>query len=86
VLHKIRGGRVGKEGEESLDHLLDACETLAFKRRLQRLVAGLNLARGEAFQRLSDRGFRPEFQGVAMERPNNPGYNRPHEYLIDDWR
>lgn len=25
-------------------------------------------------------------QGVAMQRPNEPGYNREDMYLIDDWR
>jgi hypothetical protein len=32
------------------------------------------------------RGFRTTIQGVAMQRPNEPGYNRADVYLIDDWR
>jgi hypothetical protein len=32
------------------------------------------------------RGFRAELLGVAMEKPNEAGYNRPGVYLIDDWR
>ena len=31
-------------------------------------------------------GFRTDIQGVAMHRPNEPGYSRPGVYLIDDWR
>jgi hypothetical protein len=32
------------------------------------------------------RGFRTDRLGVAMAKPNEPGYNRPGVYLIDDWR
>jgi hypothetical protein len=32
------------------------------------------------------RGFRTFLEGVAMQRPNEPGYNRPDCFVIDDWR
>jgi hypothetical protein len=44
------------------------------------------MARHDAYRRLLSRGFRTWLQGVAMEKPNEPGYNRPDVYLIDDWR
>jgi hypothetical protein len=25
-------------------------------------------------------------QGLAMDRPDEAGYNRPDVYIIDDWR
>jgi hypothetical protein len=31
-------------------------------------------------------GFRADMQGVAMQRSNDPGYNRPGVYVMDDWR
>jgi hypothetical protein len=31
-------------------------------------------------------GLRTDIQGVAMHRHNEPGYNRPGVFLIDDWR
>jgi hypothetical protein len=31
-------------------------------------------------------GFRTTTQGVAMERNDATGYNRPDVFLIDDWR
>jgi GNAT superfamily N-acetyltransferase len=68
------------------DRLLDACEGLASSRGIARLEAGVNLARHEAYHKLRARGFRTDIQGVAMHRPNEPGYNRPGVYLIDDWR
>jgi len=32
------------------------------------------------------KGFRTDFQGVAMQGFNESGYNRPDVYVIDDWR
>jgi GNAT superfamily N-acetyltransferase len=66
--------------------LLDACEDLASQRGMARLIAGVNTARCEAYRQLLERGFRTDLQGVAMQRPDEPGYNRPGIYLIDDWR
>ncbi len=66
--------------------LLDACEALAVDKRLARLVAGVNTARHEAYRQMLERGFKTDLQGVAMQRPNEPGYNRPGTYVIDDWR
>ncbi len=41
----------------------------------------------ETCQSVSEaRGFRTEFQGVAMHHPNEEGYSRPGVYVIDDWR
>jgi len=72
--------------ESSFDALLEACENLAAAKRLSLLVAGVNAGRQKAFQQMMARGFRIQFQGVAMQRHNDPGYNRPDAYLIDDWR
>ena len=66
--------------------LFDACESLASSRKLSRLVAGVNTARHEAYRQMLARGFRADLLGVAMAKPNEPGYNRPSVYLIDDWR
>jgi GNAT superfamily N-acetyltransferase len=70
----------------AFDALLDACETLAASKNLKRLIAGANAGRDKAWQRLVARGFRSDFQGVAMQRHNDPGYNRSDIYIIDDWR
>jgi len=32
------------------------------------------------------RGFRTELMGVAMQKANAPGFNRPGIYVLDDWR
>ena len=71
---------------QDFDRLLDACEEMAAKKGLLRLAAGVNTARHEAYRQMLERGFRTDLQGVAMQRHNEAGYNRPGVYLIDDWR
>lgn len=76
----------GPTVERDFERLLDACESLALSHDLGKLVAGVNAGRPEAWAALHARGFRTEMQGVAMERRNEPGYNRPGVFVIDDWR
>ncbi len=76
----------GPAAAEYFDQLLRACESLTVAQGLSRLVAGVNLGRQEAYQRLLASGFRADMVGVAMEKPNEPGYNHVGIYLIDDWR
>jgi predicted N-acetyltransferase YhbS len=70
----------------SFGSLLDACEGLALERGLGRVVCGVNLAREEAYRQLLASGYRTQVQGVAMQKPNEPGFNRPGVYVLDDWR
>ncbi|HEU0047097.1 MAG TPA: GNAT family N-acetyltransferase [Nitrososphaera sp.] len=83
---KFGAVRPGSSAARDFRCLLDGCEALASEKGMTRLVAGVNTARHEAYRIMVERGFRTEFQGVAMERPNEPGYNRAGVYLIDDWR
>jgi|ERR1051325_8861598 GNAT superfamily N-acetyltransferase len=71
---------------EAFKRLLEACEGLAQRRGLSRLEAGVNMARHKAYERMVAHGFQTRALGVAMHKPNEPGYNRPEVYLIDDWR
>jgi hypothetical protein len=83
---KFGAVRPGSNAARDFQHLLDACQALASKKGMTRLVAGVNTARHEAYRIMVEQGFRTEFQGIAMEKPNEPGYNRADVYLIDDWR
>ena len=76
----------GPAAPQHFDRLLGACEEMTAEKDLARLVAGVNTARHEAYRQMLERGFKTDLQGVAMQRPNEPGYNRPGVYLIDDWR
>jgi hypothetical protein len=73
-------------GDAEFRRLLTACEELAARRGLKKLSGGVNTARQEAWAAMLDNGWRGTMAGVAMQRPNEPGYNRPGVYLIDDWR
>ena len=83
---KFGAARPGRDAEQNFNCLVDACEQLASSQSLSHLVAGVNTARHEAYRQILERGFRTELLGVAMEKPNEAGYNRPGVYLIDDWR
>jgi len=83
---KFGAARPGDGASKRFERLLDACESLAADRGLDRLVAGCNTARHGAYRTLLGRGFRAFLNGLAMLRPNEPGYNRPEAWVIDDLR
>jgi predicted N-acetyltransferase YhbS len=76
----------GDGAEARFERLLDACEALAAERGLSRLSVGVNTARHGAYRALLGRGYRAMINGVTMLRPNEPAYNRPDAYVIDDLR
>jgi GNAT superfamily N-acetyltransferase len=96
VCHCGPGSEAGSDGcyikfgaarsGSSFDTLLDVCEALAAAKQLSRVIGGANAGRQKAYQQMIARGFRTEFQGVAMQRHNDPGYNRSENYIVDDWR
>ncbi len=83
---KFGAARPGKAAEENFNRVLESCEAFARSQGLERLVAGVNTSRRSAYQRIVDKGFRSFIQGVAMQRSEDQGYNRPDVYVIDDWR
>lgn len=84
---KFAVSRAGKESERHFQELLIACEALAAGRKLSQMLAGANMARSRAYHAILSFGFRlTPIIGVAMQKPNEPGYNREDVFLIDDWR
>jgi GNAT superfamily N-acetyltransferase len=83
---KFGAARTGPGAEREFRRLLEATREFAALRGAKLLVAGVNLGRLEAYREMLLAGFRATTQGVAMQRNNDPGYNRPGVYLIDDWR
>lgn len=83
---KFGAVRQGDNSAHLFNELLDAAEHYARSQNISRIVAGVNMARHGAYKMMIERGFRTDLQGVAMHRPNEPGYNRHDIYLIDDWR
>ena len=66
--------------------LLDGCGSLAAAVGMANVLAGVNLAREEAYLLMVARGFRAQVQVVTMHRPNEAAYSRPGLYVLDDWR
>ena len=83
---KFGAVRDGPSAAHDYSRLLDACAALATAVAMPKLLAGVNMARHEAYRHLVARGFRTEVQGVTMHRHNDPGYCRPGVYVLDDWR
>ena len=84
----IKFGAVRPDGaaEQYFSSLFDACEEMALAEHVSRIVAGVNTARHEAYRQMLARGFTSNMHGLVMSRPNEPGYNHPGVYVIDDWR
>jgi len=82
---KFAAVRSGGGADARFDRLLNACEDFALSRNVA-VEFGVNFACQAAYRRISARGLRPTSQGVAMQRPNIPGFNRPDAYVIADWR
>lgn len=82
----IKFGAVRRGEHACFDRLISACEAFAARRGCAQLVAGTNSARHASYRRMLERGFRSFLHGVAMQRPNDAGYNRPDCLVIDDWR
>ncbi|MBX3024802.1 GNAT family N-acetyltransferase [bacterium] len=76
----------GAGAAPAFDDLLRLCERYAALRGAAQLVTGINTARAPAYRALLARGFRAYALGVAMQRPDAPGFNRPDAWVLDDWR
>jgi len=83
---KFAAVRPDADAKKGFHRLLLACDAFAAGAGLTQLIGGANMARQEAYSHMLEHKFRTQMQGVAMQRPNEPAYNRPGVYLIDDWR
>ena len=82
---KFAALRPGSSVEE-FDRLLDACEAFSVSRGAAVLQFGVNMSHQEAYGRVMERGYRAGLIGIAMQKPNEPAWNRPGLFVIDDWR
>ena len=83
---KFGAVRPGRAAGQHFTQLLSACEAFAEASCMSHVVAGANMGCDEAYRHLLKSGFRTDMYGIAMQRPNEAGYNRPDVYLISDWR
>jgi GNAT superfamily N-acetyltransferase len=83
---KFAAVRSGVGAETRFAALLEQASAPAASAGVGTVLAGVNLAREEAYGQMKALGFRTAFQGVALHRDNQPGFCRPGLYVIDDWR
>lgn len=83
---KFAAARPGPSARRNFREVLRAIEGYARERELKTIEAGVNMARKGAYEELMAAGFKSEFSGVAMQRPEGPGFNRPDVFVLDDWR
>jgi GNAT superfamily N-acetyltransferase len=83
---KFGAVRRGAGAEARFAALLDGCAALAQEIGLAEVLAGVSMAREEAYRHMLARGFRSRMHVVAMHRPNEPCYSRPGLFVLDDWR
>jgi N-acetylglutamate synthase-like GNAT family acetyltransferase len=84
---KFAAVRPGEGAPGRFERLLDACEVYAAESELGWLVTGVSTGRLDAYRRLLARGYRTERVGVSMWlRPEEPRFDTPTHYVIDDLR
>jgi GNAT superfamily N-acetyltransferase len=83
---KFAAVRPNAQAQDNFEHLLQLCEAYTASRKATKLIAGVNMARHEAYRTLARKNFRADMMGVAMQKANAPGFNRPGVYVLDDWR
>jgi len=83
---KFAAIRPGADAPAHYDRLLDACEALGSEKSCRVVIAGANMARSGQYRAMLAKGFKTQMLGVAMEKGNAPGYNRPDVFIVDDWR
>jgi len=82
----VKFAAVRKAAEADFAELLSCCERLAAALGAGRIVAGVNTGRRQAYRLMRTAGFRTTMNGIAMHRPDQPGYDRPEIFAIDDLR
>ena len=83
---KFAAVRPSLNASTHFEQLLNLCEMLTRKAGMSRLVAGVNTSHHDAYRQMIARGFRTEITGIAMHKPNEPGFARPDVFVLNDLR
>ena len=83
---KFAAVRPNPRAQQNFEQLLELSEAYAASQKAAKLIAGVNMGRHEAYRTLAAKNFRADMIGVAMQKANAPGFNRPGVYILDDWR
>jgi N-acetylglutamate synthase-like GNAT family acetyltransferase len=83
---KFAAVRPSLNASKHFEQLLNLCEMLTIKAGMSRLLAGVNTSHHDAYRQMIARGFRTQQTGIAMHKPNEPGFARPDVFVLNDWR
>ena len=83
---KFGAAKIGAGGENRFEILLLALQTFAAERNVQKLETGVNLSHSSVYDQLLKNGFRTDFLGVEMRRPNVTAIDREDTFVLDDLR
>jgi GNAT superfamily N-acetyltransferase len=83
---KFGAARSGPGAGDRFAALLDTARALAASEGMANVLAGVSAGREEAYRQMAGSGFCARMNVVTLHRPNEPGYNRPGVYALDDWR
>lgn len=85
-LVKVAAIRHGLNDSARFTNLLHAIDGAVPRLGADRIVAGTNTGRAEAYRMMKAHGYRTDTNGIAMFRPSGDVYNTPGKFVIDDWR
>lgn len=83
---KFAAVRWGNNAAEAFERLLDECEILSAIVGMSSLVAGVDTACYDAYNRVLARKYNIEIIVLSMHQPNEPGYSRGDVYILNDRR
>lgn len=83
---KFAAVRPGQGASDRFGALLDSAGVLARDVGMGNVLAGVNTGREPAYRQMMAHGFRSRMHVIVMHRPNEPGYCRPEDFVLDDWR
>ena len=83
---KFGAVKIGSGMEKRFENLLDAAQSYTLSRGVSKLESGVNLSHAAAFDAMLKDGFRISFQGVEMQKPNAPAFDREQTFVLNDLR
>jgi len=83
---KFAAARLCANSNVLFNSLLMACESTAREAGVSKIAAGISTARDAAYDCMLSAGYKTDYLGVYMHKPNDAGFCRPDVFAIDDWR
>lgn len=83
---KFGAAAPGVKGRDNFKRILTSCEAFAKSAQAGRIELGVNAACREAYEGILSAGFKILRTGIAMHRPDIPGFSKAGDFVIADMR